>query len=392
MSSILLPAAGADVQRYTLRGPQRETVHHERAPRSRTAYAAAHVVIDPLSTADPALSPAIDWDATLAFRHHVWDLHLGVAEAMDTAQRGMGLPPGLVRELIERSCREADSRGALIGCGACTDDIPYDRPTPLSQIEASYLQQCEWIEAAGGRVVLMASRALCRSARSAQDYLAVYSRILGSLERPAVLHWLGDMFDPLLRGYWGSKDPGEAADTVLELIRENQDKVEGIKMSLLDADREIALRRRLPDGVRMYTGDDFNYPDLIEGDDVGHSDALLGIFDAIAPLAAEGLHLLDAGDVDGYHAVLDPTVPLSRAMFETPTYHYKTGVVFLAYLRGLQNHFTMLGGQQSSRSIGHLARLFRLADQAGLLADRELAITRMLPVLAASGIEGRTTS
>jgi hypothetical protein len=392
VTSILLPDAGSALESYRLQGPRREVALTRDAPRTRRAYAAAHVVVDPLSTTDPTLAPSIDWESTLAFRHHVWDLNLGIAEAMDTAQRGMGLPPALVRELVERSSREAVSRGAIIGCGACTDDVPYDRETSLAEIERSYLEQCEWIEAAGGQVVLMASRALCRSARSAEDYLSVYASVLGSLERPAILHWLGDMFDPLLRGYWGSTDLDQATATVLQLIRENASKIDGIKMSLLDAGREIALRRQLPDGVRMYTGDDFNYPELIQGDETGHSDALLGIFDAIAPLAAEGLHLLDEGDIDGYHAVMDPTVPLSRAMFETPTYHYKTGVVFLAYLRGLQSHFTMLGGQQGARSIGHLARLFRLADQAGLITDGDLAVTRMLPILAASGIDGRSSS
>jgi hypothetical protein len=391
VTSILLPGTGPTLERYTLQGPRRDLVSHD-APQTRRAYAAAHVVIDPLSTTDPTLQPSIDWEGTLAFRHHLWDLNLGVAEAMDTAQRGAGLPPGLVRELIERASRDAASRGAAISCGACTDDVAYDHESSLAEIENAYLEQCEWIEAAGGQVVLMASRALCRSARSAEDYLSVYARVLGSLERPAILHWLGDMFDPLLRGYWGSADLDQATETVLELISGNQDKIDGVKISLLDADREIAMRRRLPDGVRMYTGDDFNYPDLIQGDELGHSDALLGIFDAIAPLAAEGLHLLDKGDVDGYHAVMDPTVPLSRAMFETPTYNYKTGVVFLAYLRGLQSHFTMLGGQQGARSIGHLGRLFRLADQAGLLVDGDLAIQRMLPVLAASGIDDRSPS
>jgi hypothetical protein len=386
MTSILLPTPGGDLETYVPRGPRLELPSRREAPRTRTAYAAAHVVVDPRGTVDPTLDPQVDWESTLAFRHHIWDLGLGVAEAMDTAQRGMGLPAALVRELIERSSREATSRGALIACGAATDSVPYDRSSSLDEIERAYLEQCEWIEAAGARVVLMASRALCRSARSADDYLSVYSSVLKSLEQPAILHWLGNMFDPSLHGYWGSEDLDEAAETVLELIGENRGKIDGIKISLLDARREIDLRRRLPAGIHMYTGDDFNYPELIEGDNLGHSDALLGVFDAIAPIAAEGLHRLDDGDVDGYRKIMDPTVPLSRVIFETPTYHYKTGLVFLAYLRGLQSHFTMLGGQQGARSINHLAQLFRLADQAGLLVDADLAVDRMRPVLAASGI------
>jgi hypothetical protein len=388
MTSIVLPSP-TGLERYELRGAHARPAARA-VPTSRRAYAAAHVVIDPLRTADPVLAPVVDWDATLAFRHHVWDLGLGVAEAMDTAQRGMGLPPNLVRELIERSAHEAAARGAAIGCGANTDGLDPGVPTTLGEIEKAYREQCEWIEAAGGQVVLMASRALCRTARSAEDYLAVYGRVLQSLERPAILHWLGDMFDPQLEGYWGSADLDVATETVVELIGAHASRIDGIKMSLLDAQREIDLRRRLPEGVRMFTGDDFNYPELIRGDEQGHSDALLGIFDAIAPLAADALGYLDAGDLDAYDRVLAPTVPLSRAIFERPTYHYKTGVVLLAYLRGLQDHFTMLAGAQSARSIEHLSRLFRLADEAGLFTDPDLAVARMLPVLAASGIDGRS--
>ncbi|WUI03589.1 dihydrodipicolinate synthase family protein [Spirillospora sp. NBC_00431] len=399
MTSLLLPS-GTALERYSPRGASRPLPGRRDAPRTRRAYAAAHVVADPLGTADPVLDPAVDWDATLSFRHHLWDLGLGVAEAMDTAQRGMGLPHGLVRELVERSCREAASRnttggsttggGAAIACGAGTDDLPDDRPATLDEIERSYLRQCRWIEDAGGRVVLMASRALCRTARSADDYLSVYGKVLGSLDRPAILHWLGDMFDPRLAGYWGTRDLDAAADTVVRLMSEHAGAVDGVKISLLDAEREVALRRRLPAGTTMFTGDDFNYPELIRGDDQGHSDALLGIFDAIAPLAAEALALLDDGDADGFDRVLAPTVPLSRAIFEAPTYHYKTGVVFLAYLRGLQPHFAMLGGHQGARSLNHLARLFRLADRAGLIEDTDLAADRMLAVLATAGIDGRS--
>ncbi|TDD87842.1 dihydrodipicolinate synthase family protein [Actinomadura rubrisoli] len=389
MTSILLPS-GTRLEKYTPRGPSRALATRRDAPRTRRSYAAAHVVADPLASTDPVLDPVVDWDATLAFRHHLWDLGLGVAEAMDTAQRGMGLPPARVRELIERSCREAASRGAPIACGAGTDDLPDDRPVTLGEIERSYLRQCRWIEDAGGQAVLMASRALCRTARSAEDYLSVYSTVLGSLTRPAILHWLGDMFDPRLGGYWGTRDLDAAADTVVRLVSENAPAVDGVKVSLLDAGREVALRRRLPAPATVFTGDDFNYPELIKGDDRGHSDALLGAFDAIAPLASEALALLDEGDADGFDRVLAPTVPLSRAIFEAPTYHYKTGIVFLAYLRGFQPHFVMLGGHQGARSLNHLSRLFRLADEAGLIEDTELAAGRMLTVLAAAGIDGRS--
>ncbi|RBQ17496.1 dihydrodipicolinate synthase family protein [Spongiactinospora rosea] len=389
MTSILLPA-GRALAEYRLRGAPGPLPVRREPARTRRAYAAAHVVADPLATADPALAPAVDWEATLAFRHHLWDLGLGVADAMDTAQRGMGLPPALVRELITRSCREAIARGAAIVCGAGTDDLPAADFVTIAAIKESYLRQCEWVEDAGGQVVLMASRALCRAARSAEDYLEVYSAVIEAVSGPVILHWLGDMFDPALAGYWGSADLDEATGTVLELVTRYAAKIDGVKMSLLDAGRERDLRRRFPAGVRMFTGDDFNYPELIKGDGQATSDALLGVFAAVAPLAAEGLHRLDAGDTEGYDAVMGPTVPLARAIFEAPTYHYKTGIVFLAYLRGLQDHFTMLGGHQGARSIGHLARLFRLADEAGLIGDADLAVRRMLPVLAASGIDGRS--
>lgn len=390
MTSLILPGKSG-LERYELRSPH--TLSNVRMPaRSRRAYAAAHVVIDPLRTSDPVQAPEVDWEATLAYRHHLWDLGLGVAEAMDTAQRGMGLPTGLVRQLIERSSHAAAQRGAAICCGANTDSLDPAAPTTLRGIEDAYLEQCSWIEGSGGQTVIMASRALCRTASSADDYLSVYGRVLQELDRPAILHWLGDMFDPQLTGYWGSADLDVAADTVLELIRANSAKVDGIKVSLLDAQREIDLRLRLPHGVRMFTGDDFNYPELVRGDGEHHSDALLGIFDAIAPLAAEALAHLDADDMATYERVLAPTVPLSRAIFEQPTYHYKTGIVFLSYLRGFQSHFTMLAGAQSTRSIEHLARVFKLADGAGLFTDPDLAAARMRPVLATSGVEQGGTS
>ncbi len=354
-------------------------------PRSRVAYAAAHVVCDPLIAS--AASPAhLDWEATLAYRRHLWKLGLAVAEAMDTAQRGMGLDWTVSRELIRRSVAEARACGGSIACGAGTDQLV---PTPhltLADVQAAYEEQCEFIEGQGGRIILMASRALAACAQSPDDYLRVYERILSQVAQPVILHWLGDMFDPALAGYWGERDLDAAMEVCLDLIRRNAAKIDGIKLSLLDAGREVALRRRLPEGVRLYSGDDFNYPELIRGDEQGYSHALLGIFDAIAPAAAAALQALDAGDMGRYEALLAPTVTLSRHIFQAPTYYYKTGVVFLTYLNGHQSHFRMVAGMESARSIVHLAELFVLADKAGLLRDPELAIERMRRVLAVAGI------
>ncbi|WP_020522259.1 dihydrodipicolinate synthase family protein [Catelliglobosispora koreensis] len=330
---------------------------------SRTFYAAAHVV----ATSDTD----IDWDATLRFRHHLWSLGLGIADAMDTAQRGMGLSWDATQQLIKLSGAEARSVGGLLACGVGTDQLPAGTHD-LTAIESAYSEQLEVVQAAGANVILMASRALAKVATKA-DYLALYSRMLARSDKPVILHWLGDMFDPQLAGYWGSSDLDEAADTVLELMHANAAKVDGIKVSLLDADREIALRAKLPEGVRLYTGDDFNYPSLI----ASGSHALLGIFDAIAVPAAAALKLLNAGDVDGFRALLDPTVPLARHIFETPTFNYKTGIVFLAWLNGHQEHFRMVGGLETARSPEHLKKLYELALEAGVIADPEFAAARL---------------
>lgn len=355
-------------------------------PRTRVAYAAAHVVADPLAAIDPVLGGAIDWDATLAYRRHLWSLGFGVAEAMDTSQRGMGLSVANARELIVRSVAEAKAVGGTIACGIATDDLPAGEPATLDAIEAAYLDQAALVERCGGRIIVMASRHLARAARSYDDYARVYAKVLGQVREPVILHWLGDMFDPQLTGYWGASDLDRATEHALAIVRDNAAKIDGIKISLLDADREIAMRRRLPAGVRMYTGDDFNYPQLIAGDEHGYSDALLGIFDAIAPAARAALAALDAGDRARYDAILAPTVELSRHIFATPTYAYKTGVVFLAYLNGYQNHFHMIAGAESARSIPHLARILELADAAGLILDQERAAERMGRVLALAGI------
>lgn len=384
--TLLLPQPDRALRPYTLHDPAAFTP--PTAPlRSRVFFAAAHVVADPLADVTPASPPALDWEATLAYRRYLWSLGLGVAEAMDTAQRGMGLDWTTARELIIRSVAEARAVGGVIACGAGTDHLPPAPDLTLDQVESAYAEQIEVVEQAGGRVILMASRALAACARGPDDYIRVYGRILSQVREPVILHWLGDMFDPQLAGYWGSRNLDEAMATALAIIHDHAAKIDGIKISLLDANREIQMRRRLPPGVRMYSGDDFNYPELIMGDDQGYSDALLGIFDAIAPAASAALQALDADDPSRFQAILEPTVPLSRHIFQTPTYYYKTGVVFLAYLNGHQNHFRMVGGQESARSIVHLSRLLILADQAGVLRDPDLAAARMRRVLAIAGIE-----
>jgi hypothetical protein len=388
MTSLLLPVSGGRVERYALENAALPTAGGKPSPAfNRVAYAAAHVVVDPLADSDPHLTAVIDWDATLKFRHYLWDLGFGVAEAMDTAQRGMGLDwPGAL-ELIRRSLAEANSRpGTLIGCGAGTDHLEPGSARTLDDVIAAYETQIDAIEALDGRIILMASRALTEIAQGPDDYRRVYGRILRQVRHPVVIHWLGDMFDPALAGYWGAADHMQAMETALSVIADNTAKVEGVKISLLSKEKEIIMRRRLAPGVRMYTGDDFNYAELIAGDERGYSDALLGIFDAIAPVASVALGRLTAGDQAGFLALLAPTVPLSRHIFQAPTRFYKTGIVFLAYLNGLQNHFHMIGGQQSARSLLHLAELFRLADTARVLRNPELAAERMRTVMALGGI------
>ncbi len=379
--NVTLPAADGTLRPYELR-PARTWPAVATPLRTRVAYAAAHVVADPLG--DPAApTPSLDWDATLRFRAHLWSHGLRVADGMDTAQRNMGLDWNATRSLIARSADAARSFGdpaTLIAAGAGTDHARSART--LEEIVAAYLEQVAAIRAAGVGVVLMASRELARFARGPDDYLQVYGAVLSQADRPVILHWLGEMFDPALAGYWGSRDLGAAAETVLSLIRENAAKVDGIKLSLLDADRETALRAALPSGVRMYTGDDFSYPSLI----ASGSDALLGIFDAIAPAAATALRALDDGDRSSYEEVLAPTVPLARTIFAAPTQNYKTGLVFLAWLAGHQDAFVMVRGAESARSLPHLAEVFRLADAAGLLPDPELAVHRMTTLLAQHAI------
>jgi len=352
--------------------------------RSRLAFAAAHVVADPLGDNSPGAPAVIDWEHTLGFRRHLWSLGLSVAEAMDTAQRGMGLDWASTQELIRRSAAEAPDGRIAVGVG--TDQLPTGTHS-LDAVIAAYEEQLAVAEEVGAQPILMASRALCAAASGPDDYRKVYDRLLSQSSRPVILHWLGSMFDPALAGYWGSDSVEVATDVVVGLIEDNVSKVDGIKISLLDAAKEVALRKRLPEGVRLYTGDDFNYPELIQGDGDRYSDALLGIFAAIAPAAAAALKALDDNDLETYERVFAPTVPLARQIFSAPTYYYKTGIAFLAWLNGYQPGFTMVGGLQTGRALPHLADTFRLADQAGVLTDPELAVDRFRQLLKVGGID-----
>jgi hypothetical protein len=382
---ITLPRPDGTAERYEMlparEWPVRAGYRSGDQPRSRVAYAAAHVVADPMG--DPAaLSPALDWDATLRFRRHLWSHGLRVADGMDTAQRGMGLDWTATYELARRTAAAAADFGdpaELVVVGASSDHLPM--ATRLDQVESAYIEQMEAIRGTGAVVVLMGSRDLARLARGPEDYQEVYAQVLAQADRPVILHWLGEMFDPQLAGYWGSRDVWKATASLLAIVREHAARIDGIKLSLLDASHETALRSALPSGVRLYTGDDFSYPSLI----ASGSDALLGIFDAIAPAAATALRALDEGDRLGYEEALGPTVPLARAIFEAPTQNYKTGLVFLAWLAGHQDAFAMVRGAQSARSLPHLATVFRLADHAGLLPDPALAARRMSLLLALHG-------
>jgi hypothetical protein len=387
MTTISLPNKDRKFAPYSMGEPIAFPSKAETQSFNRVAYAAAHVVADPLADNNPWLDASIDWDKTIAFREYLWDLGLGVAESMDTAQRGMGLSWDDARELIRRALAAAKARsGVKIACGVGTDHIAPGPDVSVDDVIRAYEEQIEAVEAMNGRLIVMASRALARAAKSPADYARVYGRILKQVKEPVILHWLGEMFDPALAGYWGSGDHMAAMDTCLEIIADNAAKVDGVKISLLSKEKEIAMRRRLPKGVRMYTGDDFNYAELIAGDEEGYSDALLGIFDAIAPAASAGLARLAKNDIQGFHGILEPTVPLSRHIFKDPTRFYKTGVVFLAWLNGLQDHFLMIGGQESARSILHLSELFRLADKARVLHDPDRAAARMTKLLAVHGM------
>ncbi len=383
-----LPTADHRIEPYALQG----TPIIPRAPRvalTRTAFAAAHVVSDPLRERSPwDTRPAVDWDATLGFRQQLWDQGLGLAEAMDTAQRGMGVDWPTARELVERTmvAARAHPLKPRVASGAGTDHADPATLRDADAILAAYETQMEALEAAGSQVILMASRAFTAIGADQDTYRKVYRRLIDNAAQPVILHWLGDMFDPALKGYWGGSTLDEANDFVLSLIAENPAKVDGIKISLLDQAHEEGFRKRLPAGVRLYTGDDFNYADLIAGDGAHHSHALLGIFAAIGPAASQALEALALGDMDRYHRLFAPTVPLSREIFRAPTRFYKAGIAFLSWLNGHQAHFIMPSGFQSSRDITHYAEVFRLADQAGMLAKPALAIDRMKVLLDLHGI------
>lgn len=387
MTQINLLSSSGAIESYKLRGARSWKAPAD--PKfNRVAFSAAHVVADARSAADPWVDAAVDWDATLRYREHLLSLGLGVAEAMDTAQRGMGLDWPTALKLIEKTVAMAkDKPGALVASGVGTDHLAPRPGLTTADVIAAYEEQAEAVEAVDGRIILMASRALAAAARSSDDYEHVYGAILGRVKEPVILHWLGPMFDPALAGYWGTDDVDEAMDVCLKVIADNAAKVDGIKISLLDKSKEIKMRRLLPEGVKMYTGDDFDYAELIEGDDQGYSHALLGIFDAIAPAASAGLRALADGDAAEFRRILEPTVPLSRHIFAAPTRFYKSGVVFLAWLNGWQSHFVMVGGQQSARSARHYCELFRLADAAGLLDDPDRAVDRMRAFLKTQGID-----
>jgi hypothetical protein len=384
---VRLPKAGGTVYDYEVKG-QFLYAYSGKPPRSRIPYAAVHVVADPLADTSPVSPAVIDWETTLAFRRHIWNYGLGVAEAMDTAQRGMGLDWEAAKELIKRSVAEAKAVGGKIVCGAQTDQLAPGSAKTLRDIEAAYEEQCGFVEAEGGQVVIMASRELARIARGPENYAQVYGKVLSQLKQPALIHWLGEVFDPALAGYWGHVDLDQAMDECLAIIVAHKEKVEGLKLSLLDQQREISMRSRLPEGVHMFTGDDFDYPTTIAGDGQRYSDALLGAFDMIAPAASAAFTALDAGDKNSFESIFQPTLPLSRHAFGAPTFYYKTGVVFMAYLNGHQDHFRMVGGLESGRSAVHLAELFVLSDRAGLLRDAGLAVDRVRRVMALAGVSG----
>lgn len=387
MTEVTLLAADGGTRRHRLGEPVAR-----RRPvlplRTREAYAAAHVVPRVAAENVPGAPAEIDWDATLAFRHHLWSWGLGVADAMDTAQRTMGLDPAATRELIARSAAEARSVGGALVVGVNTDHLE-DEVVPLTRVIDAYVEQLRFAEEQGAGVVLMASRHLARAATGPADYERVYREVIARAETPVLLHWLGEAFDPRLRGYFGSAGQGTAADVVVRIIEEHAGKVRGIKMSLLDADAEIALRARLPHQVQMFTGDDYHYVDLIAGDGERHSQALLGAFAAIGPLASTAIAALDAGDPSEYRRVLDPTEALSRHVFATPTFYYKTGIAFLSWLNGHQPAFSMVGGLHSGRSLPHLSEIVRLADQAGALEDPDLAGRRWTALLELHGVDAK---
>ncbi len=384
---LILPNKDNKSEKYQLSG--KSVSMPDKISFNRIAYSAAHVVADPFFEGDICSQSAIDWDKTLKYRRYLAQCGLGIAEAMDTAQRGMGLNWLEALELMKQTKKAlSDQPNAFMAAGCGTDHITASDIRRLDDVYKAYSEQMQAIEKLDIRLILMASRALCQVAQSSDDYIKIYGKLLSQAQQPVILHWLGDMFDPALKGYWGEKNIDEAMDICLQIINENAEKVDGIKISLLDKRYEIDMRNRLPKGVKMYTGDDFNYPELIAGDDYGFSHALLGIFDAIAPISAHSLNALAKGDKQRYFEIFEPTISLSRHLFQAPTQYYKTGIVFLAYLNGFQDHFIMLGGYQSARPLCYFTELFKYADQAGLLRNPEVALLRMKNFLNLYGWKG----
>ncbi|WP_370615855.1 dihydrodipicolinate synthase family protein [Mumia sp. Pv 4-285] len=380
--TVAVPRADGTWQGIELR-EARTFADHPAPYASRAVFAAAHVVADPFGENVPGAPAAVDWESTLAFRRHLFRYGMGVAEAMDTAQRNMGLDWPAVVDLVTRSAEQAREVGARIASGAGTDHR--DELRTLAEVTDAYLEQVAAIEGAGSQVIVMASRHLAAIASTAEDYLTVYDTVLSQVSEPVVLHWLGEAFDPHLAGYWGSADVDTATATFLQLVEAHADRVDGVKVSLLSAEHEVGLRAALPEGVRLYTGDDFHYPELIRGDGTHHSDALLGAFAAVAPAASAALAALDDGDLATYDAEMAPTLALSRHIFSAPTYYYKTGIAFLAWLSGHQPGFTMVSGLQSARSVVHLSEVFALANEARLLPDPDLAAHRLGLLLETAG-------
>src|ERR1700749_4937264 len=252
--SLKLPTPGGAIETYRLAASRTFPVKLS-GTLNRVAFSAAHVVAAPLADVDPWLTAAIDWDRTIAFREHVWDLGVGVAEAMDTAKRGMGLDWPTSLELIQRSVAAAKARGnALVFSGAGTDHLAPEDARSLDDVIRAYEEQIAAVEKAGGRIILMASRALARLGRNADDYAGVYDRVLSQVREPVIIHWLGDMFDPALASYWGTASLDEAMNIAVGIINANAARVDGVKVSLLDQQREIDMRRRLGKGIKMYTG------------------------------------------------------------------------------------------------------------------------------------------
>lgn len=384
--TLRLPETGGGMRTHVMREPA-VFEKHPRPFTSRTVLAAPHVVADVRAEYTPGVAPPVDWESTMAFRRHLWSYGIGVAEGMDTSERGVG---GLMwpqaQELIALGIEEAAAAGGAIVCGAGTDQISSAQPS-LEHVIDAYLEQTSYIEGRGGATVIRASHALVAAAKSDEDYLKVYGTVLASLERPAIVHWLGTVFDPTLAGYWGHDDVRAAMRVVLEMAHSNVDSLRGIKFSLLDDELESEFRRLVPPSVQVFTGDDYGYTQLLLGDSEHHSHGLLGVLDPIAPIASAAFAALDQGDESSFTETMDATIPFAVKMFEPPAASYKVGVVFTAWLSGHQEHFRMVTGREGMRSLQHLTDLFVLADALGLYPDPELAAHRMRILLAMGGVE-----